>query len=230
MIKTIQKLKHAGVVGLNRRNAHFTLRYNKRRLYPLVDDKLSTKTIAQAAGLAVPHLYGIIRAHHQLRDLDRQLAAHPDVAIKPARGSGGEGIVVLSGRRKARYRKISGDWVDVSELAFHITNILSGMFSLGGQNDVAMLEQRVQSDPVFDPISYQGVPDIRIIVFLGVPVMAMVRLPTMMSGGKANLHQGAIGAGIDMGTGQTLDGVWRNQIVEEHPDTGNTVRGVRNSS
>jgi len=70
------------------------------------------------------------------------------------------------------------------------------------------------------------VPDIRIIVFLGVPVMAMVRLPTRQSDGKANLHQGAIGAGIDIATGRTLSAVWLNQIVEEHPDTGNPVTGV----
>lgn len=212
---------------MNRRNADFTLRYNERRRYPLVDDKLKTKTIAQENGLAVPDLYGVITAHYQLRGLERLLTEHPDVAIKPARGSGGEGIVILAGRTKERYRKMNGELIDVSDLAFHITNIISGMFSLGGQNDVALIEQRVRPDPVFEAISYQGVPDIRTIVFLGVPVMAMVRLPTMMSGGKANLHQGAIGAGIDMASGKTLDAVWRNIIVEEHPDTGHPVSGAQ---
>jgi alpha-L-glutamate ligase-like protein len=90
-----------------------------------------------------------------------------------------------------------------------------------------LIEYRVQFDPVFEAISYQGVPDVRVIVFLGVPVMSMVRLPTRMSGGKANLHQGAIGAGIDMTSGTTLSAVWRNQIVTEHPDTGNPVTGVQ---
>ncbi|MDH3886086.1 MAG: alpha-L-glutamate ligase-like protein, partial [Desulfobacterales bacterium] len=78
----------------------------------------------------------------------------------------------------------------------------------------------------FEAISYQGVPDIRMIVFLGVPVMSMVRLPTRMSGGKANLHQGAIGAGIDITSGKTLTAVWKNNIISEHPDTGNQVTGV----
>ncbi|HBZ98517.1 MAG TPA: alpha-L-glutamate ligase-like protein, partial [Pseudomonas sp.] len=40
------------------------------------------------------------------------------------------------------------------------------------------------------------VPDIRIIVLMGYPIMAMLRLPTRQSGGKANLHQGAIGVGV----------------------------------
>jgi alpha-L-glutamate ligase-like protein len=101
------------------------------------------------------------------------------------------------------------------------------MYSLGGQPDKALIEYRVQFDPVFEAISYQGVPDIRGIAFLGVPVMSMVRLPTRMSGGKANLHQGAIGAGIDIATGRTLTAVWRNAIVSEHPDTGNPVTGIK---
>jgi alpha-L-glutamate ligase-like protein len=63
-------------------------------------------------------------------------------------------------------------------------------------------------------------------VFQGVPVMSMVRLPTRMSDGKANLHQGAIGVGIDIATGLTLSAVQHNDIVSEHPDTGNEVIGI----
>jgi alpha-L-glutamate ligase-like protein len=101
------------------------------------------------------------------------------------------------------------------------------LFSLGGHSDQALIEYRVQFDPVFAEISYQGVPDVRIIVFLGIPVMAMVRLPTRLSSGKANLHQGAIGTGVDIATGRTLTAVWRNGIVQEHPDTANPVTGVQ---
>jgi alpha-L-glutamate ligase-like protein len=57
--------------------------------------------------------------------------------------------------------------------------------------------------------------------------MAMVRLPTRASDGKANLHQGAVGAGIDMSSGETLAGVLENDVVDEHPDTGALVAGVR---
>jgi alpha-L-glutamate ligase-like protein len=113
------------------------------------------------------------------------------------------------------------------DLEFHVSNILSGIYSLGGQPDKAIIEYRVEFDPVFERIAYRGVPDVRIIVFLGVPVMAMVRLPTRLSQGKANLHQGAIGAGIDMATGRTLTAVLRNEIVETHPDTGKPVSDVQ---
>ncbi len=220
-------LADMGLLGLNRRNAEYTLRYNPRRLYPLVDDKLRTKQLAQRAGIAVPELYGVVDAEHQVHNLSDVLRQYPDFVIKPARGSGGVGILVISGRLRQMYRKINGLLIAQEDLDHHVSNILSGVYSLGGQPDKALIEYRVRADPLFEAISYQGVPDIRVIVFLGVPVMSMVRLPTSMSGGRANLHQGALGAGIDIGTGITLAAVWRNDMVSEHPDTGNTVTGVK---
>ncbi len=219
-------LRKAGVLGINERNAQYTLLHNPRHLYPLVDDKLRTKQLAQKAGIAVPELYGVVRIEHQIRELPDLLAPHRDFVVKPAAGSGGDGILVVTGSSKGLYRKAGGQLIDHAELAHHVSNVLSGMFSLGGHPDKALIEYRVRFDPVFESISYQGVPDVRIIVFHGVPVMSMVRLPTRMSDGKANLHQGAIGAGIDLASGRTLTAVWRNGIVEEHPDTGNPVTGV----
>jgi len=226
MFVSTQWLQKAGVVGLNRRNAEYTLRYNARSLYPLVDDKLRTKRLAQEAGIAAPELYGAIEVPYQVRLLNSLVHSHDDFVVKPSRGSGGVGILVISGRTKKLYRRNDGVLVSEEEVKHHVLNILSGMYSLAGQPDKALIEYRVRFDPVFEAISYLGVPDIRIIVFLGVPVMAMVRLPTRMSGGRANLHQGAIGAGIDMATGTTLTAVWRNEVVEEHPDTGNRVADV----
>ena len=81
-------------------------------------------------------------------------------------------------------------------------------------------------DTAFTELSYQGVPDVRVIVYRGYPAMAMVRLPTRVSEGKANLHQGAVGAGVDMRTGRTLNGVWQNLVVDEHPDTGAPIAGL----
>lgn len=221
-----RRLAAAGVLGLNRRNAEYTLVYNKRRLYPLVDDKLETKRLAIAAGIAVPELYGVIEAHRQIRDLDRMVGSRQAFVVKPAQGSGGKGILVLERDPKGRCRRPNGTMLSEAELAYHIGNILSGIYSLGGQPDKVLLEYRVNFDPVFAQIAYQGVPDIRIISFLGVPVMAMVRLPTRQSGGKANLHQGAIGTGVDLATGRTLTAVSGNDVVDIHPDTLNPVTGV----
>jgi len=219
-------LQRMGLLNMNRRNADYIMRYNKRKFYPLVDDKLQTKRLAVDAGIAVPELYGVIEIEHQIRDLPDMLEGRTDFVIKPAHGAGGAGIMVISGRRGKKYIRASGVIISESEVNHFISNILSGMYSLGGMPDKAILEYRVKPHSIFDAVSYQGVPDIRTIVFRGVPVACMVRLPSRMSDGKANLHQGAVGAGIDLVTGRTVDGVWLDQVLDMHPDTGNPIRGI----
>ena len=110
------------------------------------------------------------------------------------------------------------------DLQYHIYNILSGMFSLGGQSDNTIIEYTVQFAPVFAEIAYQGVPDIRVIIYRGVPAMAMLRLPTRPSDGKANLHRGGVGVGIDLATGITLAGIQNDRYIDNHPETGHSLR------
>lgn len=221
------QLREAGIVGMNERNADFILRHNPRRLYPLVDDKLQTKNLALAAGIAVPPLYGVIASEHEARAFRDIVGQHNSFVIKPAHGSGGDGIVVIRGRRGNSFIRANGSIMDDEAIGHHISNILSGMFSLGGAPDVAMIEYMVQFDPIFDKVTFQGVPDIRTLVFRGVPIAAMARLPTRDSDGKANLHQGAIGVGIDLRTGMTKGGVWRNAPVDRHPDTGEVLTSIQ---
>lgn len=225
-LATARALRRRGVIGINERNAAFMLPHNPRDRYPLVDDKARTKVLAAKHGVAVPALYATVEIERQIRDLPAKLAGHAEFVVKPARGSQGDGIIVVTGRAAGRYRTIDGSLLSEAELAFHLSNILSGIFSLGGSADQALIEYRVNFAPVFDAVTHRGVPDIRIIVFVGVPVMAMVRLPTRRSGGRANLHQGAIGAGIDMRSGATLSAVSGNGIVDVHPDTGTPVAGI----
>jgi alpha-L-glutamate ligase-like protein len=228
MLGRIRQLRAAGVLGLNERNCQYIMRYNPRRLYPLVDDKLATKELALAAGIAVPELYGVIRSFHDIRGLPTLIAGRKDFVIKPAQGSGGDGILVVSGRARDRglYRLVDGTILDDASIGHHLSNILSGQYSLGGHRDVALIEYCVRFDTTFSEHAFRGVPDIRVIVFRGYPVMSMVRLPTRKSHGKANLHQGAIGAGVDLATGRTTHGVSGNSNVEEHPDTGAAIAGL----
>lgn len=212
-------------MGMNERNADFILPHNPRGYYPRVDDKRETKALAEAAGIRVPRLYGVFEIVHEVEVLAETLAPYDDFVIKPAHGAGGEGILVVTGRQAERYRLSSGEWADEEELAHHVANILGGMYSLGGRPDVALIEYRVKFDPIFEHISFQGVPDIRMLVFRGIPVLAMIRLPTRGSDGKANLHQGAIGVGIDLASGRTFSGVWQERMIESHPDTGGQLSG-----
>ncbi|MGB2248156.1 MAG: alpha-L-glutamate ligase-like protein [Alcanivorax sediminis] len=224
--KTRKALRARGVMGINQRNGDYILRYNKRSLYPLVDDKLKTKKMAIEAGIRVPELYGSIRTEQGISTLRKVVDTHRDFVIKPAQGAGGDGIMVIADRFEHYFRSASGRIITQDELEHHISGILSGIYSLGGHRDEALIEYRVRSTELFNRISYEGVPDIRIIVLKGYPVAAMLRLPTRQSQGKANLHQGAIGVGLDLSTGVTLGGTWHNQRIERHPDTANAVAGL----
>jgi alpha-L-glutamate ligase-like protein len=227
MLMTWLRLKKEGVLGLNARNHQYIMRYNPRHSYPLVDDKLKTKKLALAAGIAVPKLYGTVSTPNDLKKLESLLTAHPRFVMKPAHGSGGEGVLVIDGRRKDLFVKPDGRALTLEDIKFHASNILSGIYSLGGIPDDAMIEYRVRVDAILEPVSYRGVPDIRVLVFKGIPVMAMIRLPTRNSDGKANLHQGAVGVGVNIATGITGNGVWLNRTVSEHPDFGVPLIGLQ---
>lgn len=222
-------LREAGVLGLNERNSDYIMRLNPRRYYPRVDDKVLTKKLALEAGMPVPELYGVIASQAQVRRFLSVVEGRDSFVVKPAHGSGGNGIIVVIAHNKRKadnFRLANRLLIAASEIEHHISNIVGGQYSLGGNPDSALIEYCVHFDPMFADVSYQGVPDIRVIVYRGYPVMSMVRLPTRNSDGKANLHQGAVGAGIDISTGRTLKGVLGNEIVDEHPDTGALISGL----
>ncbi len=224
---TPAKLKKAGVVGMNQRNVVLIAQNNPRRLYPRVDDKLKTKQITEAVDIAVPAMIGVVRTQYQVKQLGEFLKNDQAFVIKPSKGSGGKGILVITDRDDENFLKPSGSRVTLKELQHHVSNTLSGLYSLGGRPDVAMIEELVEFSDVFDGFSYEGVPDIRVILYHGYPLMAMTRLSTRESDGKANLHQGAVGLGIDIATGHTLSAVQHGQPVENHPDTGRKLSELR---
>lgn len=230
MFGTARKLRDSGVLGLNERNCDFIMRFNPRRFYPRVDDKALTKELALEAGMAVPDLYGVITNQGEVSTFGEIVKDLESFVVKPAQGSGGDGILVVTGRSERKrdcFRLSSGVIISEGEILYHLSNIVGGQYSLSGNTDKALIEYCVRFDPVFGDVSYQGVPDIRVVVYRGYPAMAMVRLPTRASDGKANLHQGAVGAGIDMCTGITMNGVLNDELVDEHPDTGALVAGLQ---
>lgn len=219
-------LRKHGILGMNARNVGYIGKYNPRRNYPLVDNKLLTKQLAQQRNIPVPELYGVVEYQHQVSSIIATLEPYDGFVIKPVQGSGGKGILVVKGRHGDRYVKSSGQEIDAEEVCRHTTNILAGLHSLGGRNDYAMIEALIDFDPCLADYSFEGVPDLRVIAFRGVPVMAMMRCATHASDGKANLHQGAVGVGLDIDTGQALRAVQHGQLVETHPDTGARFEGL----
>lgn len=227
MARVNAKLKDLGILGINGRNLDYIFKSNPRKFYPLVDDKLKTKHLALQLGIPTPELYAVIEFQDQVNRFNEIMAPYSEFAIKPAQGSGGGGIIVMTGRTPTGFIRGGGSVMHHSAVKYHLHNILSGMYSLGGTEDKALIEYRIETSKVFNKIMFRGVPDIRVIIFKGVPAMAMLRLPTHESDGKANLHKGGIGVGIDMNTGMTLSGVHRNQVITTHPETGYPIHGLQ---
>jgi alpha-L-glutamate ligase-like protein len=146
--------------------------------------------------------------------------------LKPARGAGGSGIVVIVGRDGARFRKPSGAQLRRRDLEAHACDVIGGAFSPGSRSDLLLVEERVVPEPALGALAYRGVPDVRVLVFRGVPVLAMLRLSTRRSDGRANLHLGGVGVGIDLGRGVTTSAVCHGRAVAVHPDLGLPLAGV----
>ena len=134
-------------------------------------------------------------------------------------------MLVIQGRSGDAFLKGSGSSLTLEEIRFHVANILGGLFSLGGQRDVAMVEQYIACTDEVMAMSYRGAPDVRVVMLHGYPVMAMLRVATKESDGRANLHMGAIGIGIDLASGMTQHAVCHGQPIETHPDLGTPLLG-----
>lgn len=218
------------ILGINARSSQF-LRENRKKYRAIADDKLMTKAILSKNGIPTAELIAVIKNRQELLDFNWDLLPSSFV-IKPSRGLGGEGIIVVFNRLK------NGNWLTTNkkqlnqeDLFVHLSNILDGNYSLLDLPDVAMIEARLSVDPLYKRFSSEGIPDIRVIVYHNVPVMAMLRVPTKKSTGKANLSQGGVAIGLDIATGLTTHAVTKSWLfekeIETHPDSGLQLRGVR---
>ncbi len=226
-IKNINKRKK--ILGLNSRNLEYVRACNLKKAKEIADNKILSKRILKKGEIPVPNLIAKIKTIEELENFDWNIL--PDsFALKPNRGFGGEGILVVYGRKKNRTDalvKDDGSIITISDLRSHIQNIIDGAFSLASVSDTAFFEERLRLLKTFKPYTFKGIPDIRVIVYNKVPVMAMLRLPTKESQGKANLHQGAIGVGIDLANGVTTTALHNNKIIEYVPGTRMLLSGIK---
>ena len=190
--------------------------------------------LCRRIGVPTPKVYAVVDAYAQLRQLPVLLRrprrfrhqAQPRLG-RPRRSGPGGTSQAANPKQPPVYLRHNGEQVDLDSMRQHLSDILSGMYSLGGQRDQALMQQRVRLHPAFAAITYKGIPDVRVILYRNEPAMAMLRLPTKESNGRANLHQGGIGTGVDLDTGMTHHAVQRNRFVELHPDTKLPVVGMR---
>jgi alpha-L-glutamate ligase-like protein len=229
LFRAARRLRELGILGMNRRNAACILDHNPRGKFPLVDDKLRLHELCRKIGVATPDIHAVVRFHSELRRLPQILGERCDFVIKPNQGSAGRGVLVVVGcdDKDGGFLRHNGEVLTAEQLRQHLSDILSGMYSLGGRPDHVLVQQRIHLHPAFEAISYKGIPDVRVVLYRNEPAMAMLRLPTKESNGRANLHQGGIGTGVDLTSGLTHHAVQRNRFVTLHPDTGVPVVGMR---
>lgn len=238
------------ILGINARNLLYIKPSLTKSVLCILDNKLITKRVLARAGLPVPKTYARVSSLKELSELEWEKLPS-SFALKPNRGFGGEGIVIVFAKRKMRIPNIKtvgflrfavsfakkteelawiradGSTIPLSRIKDHILNILDGTYSLGNMPDIAFFEERIKILKLFKNYSFKGIPDIRVIVYNSIPVMAQLRLPTRESEGKANLHLGAVGVGIDMGSGVTNYAVYHGKPVDFIPGMRFSPRGLK---
>lgn len=214
------------VVGINRRNVELVYPNNARRDYPIANDKLLGKVHLERAGVPVPETLVECPALYAVPRVVEQLSAHEHFVVKPANGSGGEGILVVRERLAAgQWRTPSGGVTDTGKLRRHLADIIFGTYS-GQLEDRAFVERRIEPHSFFSTLWADGLCDVRVITLRGEPVLAMVRVPTHRSRGRANLHQGGIGLAVDLATGRIHRAVSKGELLERHPESGQALLGL----
>ncbi len=216
------------VLGLNARNLDYVMQNSGSSQSFIANNKLKTKEILKKAGLPVPATYFVISGKKSFEDFQWKLPK--SFVLKPNGSLGGQGVLIVYGKKKDMpfWIKAGQRIISLSEIQHHVFNILEGTFSFEQKSDIAIFEERIKLHPVLKPYTFKGgIPDIRVIVYEKIPVMAELRLPTRESEGKSNLHLGGIGVGIDMKTGITTTAIQHNHAIDNIPKTRLILSGIQ---
>ena len=217
---------HFSVMGINRRNREFVYDGNLRSLFPVAASKLQTKEGLQNSGIPTPSLYTVFRSHREIREFRRRVDGLSSFVIKPDHGARGNGVFVVSERTPDGYLNGGRKPVSESKVVSLLHEILSGEFCPARGKDAAVVEEKIATHPLLTRVSGASTGDVRVIVCRGEPVMAMVRFPTAKSRGRANLHQGGVGAGVCIKTGRVVAAIQHDRPVKLHPDTAHPLIGL----
>lgn len=217
--------KKSSILGINARNLLYIRPFNREKSVEIADDKLKTKAFLSARGIPVPKLLGAIRNYDDLSKFNFKKVGN-EFVLKPNHGFGGNGIIPIFYKTNENFISSKQKTYTEQQLINHIKDILAGNFSINDNLDQAFFEKLINTDEILGKYTYEGLPDIRVIVHKLVPVMAMLRLPTRESNGKANLHQGAIGAGIDLAKGEITHLIHKNSIINEIPGL-DPIKGLK---
>jgi len=213
-------------LGMNARNYLYIRPYNKKGAKKRADDKLTTKKIFIKENIKCPRLLVSFEKNSDIRNFDWSTLPKKFV-VKPARGYAGEGISLVRKWDGNEGTLPDGSTIIRSDLERIFFDILTGGYSLQGGPDSVIVEEMIISKHFYKQLPKNGVPDIRLIVFSSVPIMAQLRYPTEKSNGKANLSQGAIGIGIDITSGVTTHGYVNKKRITRFPNTQVKIAGLK---
>jgi alpha-L-glutamate ligase-like protein len=221
------------VLGMNARNFLYVNRYNHPKAKRMADDKLLTKRLLIKNGIPTSALIASFRTRDKIRFFNWEELPSDGFVIKPARGWGGGGILVVKSWNKNYGYSIKDERIEANQIRTHLLDIFDGAYSLQNLPDYAFIEERITPHPFFKRIAPVGLPDVRIIVFNRIPIMATIRIPTKESDYEANLTKGALGLGVDLHTGITTYAYYKHapanspSAPEYIPGTKIKVRGIK---
>lgn len=214
-----------GLLGINARNLLYIKAYNPKKAVMLADSKIKSKNFLSARGIPVAKLFASIQNRQELEKFDWNSLPNSFV-IKPNAGFGGEGIMIIKGRRGGNWVQNDGNLITHEGIVRHVRDILDGRYSIANLSDTAFFEQLLVAPEPFKKMSHKGLPDIRVVVHNLIPVMAMLRLSTEQSQGKANVHFGGIAVGIDIAKGELTHITQFNKEIDSIPGFGE-ARGIK---
>jgi len=218
--------KNYWILGQNARNLNFISKYNDDLAKSLADSKIKTKEFLSKKWVKIQESLAVIKNHKELEDFDLNSLPLPFV-VKPNSGYWWKWIIVFEKKDKENnFITTDLEKYSLKNLQNHISDILDGFYSLSGSRDRAIFERKIILDHSIELLWKFWLPDIRVIVFNSVPVIAMMRVPTANSKWKANLHMWACWLWVDIWSGKityitqfrkmikSIPGIWDVRWVE----------------
>ncbi len=207
------------LLGQNARNLDYIKWYNNKIAKNLADSKIKTKRFLKTNLIKTPDTIEILD-NHEMLDYSIFDKLIPPFVVKPSGGFGGRWILIFTQiSSQGKYITNNYEYFEKKDMISHFSNILDWFYSLSWNRDKIIIEKKVELDEEIELLWKYWLPDIRVIVFNMVPVMAMLRVPTELSKWKANIHSWACWVGIDIGT-------WKLTYITSNTNIIKSIPGI----